>query len=39
VVERTLEQADTSAVRDLDSLVAADAAARGIASEQLGKIS
>lgn len=39
VVERTLEQADTSAVRDLDSLVEADAAARGIASEQLGKIS
>jgi 1-deoxy-D-xylulose-5-phosphate reductoisomerase len=38
VVERALEQADTSAVRDLDSLVAADAAARGIASEQLGKI-
>ena len=39
VVERTLEQADTSAVGDLDSLVEADAAARGIASEQLGKIS
>ena len=39
VVERALEQADTSAVRDLDSLVEADAAARGIASEQLGKIS
>jgi 1-deoxy-D-xylulose-5-phosphate reductoisomerase len=38
VVERALEQADTSAVRDLDSLVEADAAARGIASEQLGKI-
>ena len=38
VVECTLERADTSAVGDLDSLVEADAAARGIASEQLGKI-
>jgi len=39
VVERTLEQADTSLMRDIDSLVEADAAARSIAAEQLGKVS
>ncbi len=39
VVERTLEQADTAAVRDLDSLVEADRAAREIATAKLGKIS
>ncbi len=37
VVERTLERADASPVPDLDSLVEADAAARKIATEQLGK--
>lgn len=39
IVERTLERADTSPLRDIDSLVEADAAARGIATEQLGKAS
>jgi 1-deoxy-D-xylulose-5-phosphate reductoisomerase len=39
VVERTLERADTSPARDLDSLVEADRAAREIAAEQLGKAS
>jgi 1-deoxy-D-xylulose-5-phosphate reductoisomerase len=39
VVERTFEQADTSAVCDLDSLVEADAAARALATQQLGKVS
>ena len=39
VVERALERADTSAPRDLDSLVEADRAARAIATEQLGKAS
>jgi 1-deoxy-D-xylulose-5-phosphate reductoisomerase len=39
VVERTLERADTAAVRDLDSLVEADRAAREIATAKLGKIS
>jgi 1-deoxy-D-xylulose-5-phosphate reductoisomerase len=39
VVERTLERADTSPVRDLDSLVEADRAAREIATGELGKIS
>jgi 1-deoxy-D-xylulose-5-phosphate reductoisomerase len=38
VVERTLERADSSPVHDLESLVEADAAARRIATEQLGKI-
>ncbi len=39
VVERTLEHADTSPLRDIDALVEADGAARGIALEQLGKVS
>jgi 1-deoxy-D-xylulose-5-phosphate reductoisomerase len=39
VVERTLECADSSPVHDLEALVEADAAARGIAIDQLGKIS
>ncbi|HEY4975940.1 MAG TPA: 1-deoxy-D-xylulose-5-phosphate reductoisomerase [Gaiellaceae bacterium] len=39
VVARTFEQADTSAVCDLDSLVEADAAARALATQQLGKVS
>jgi 1-deoxy-D-xylulose-5-phosphate reductoisomerase len=39
VVERTLKQADTSPVPDIDSLVEADGAARSIAVEQLGKVS
>src|SRR5450830_244708 len=39
VVERTLERADTAPARDLESLVEVDAAARGIAIDQLGKIS
>jgi len=38
VVERTLEQADTSPPHDLDSLVEADRAAREIATNQLGKV-
>ena len=39
VVERTLERADTSSPRDLDTLVEADRAARKIATSELGKIS
>jgi len=39
VVERTLEQADTSPVTDLDALVEADRAAREIATGELGKVS
>jgi 1-deoxy-D-xylulose-5-phosphate reductoisomerase len=38
VVERTLERADASPAPDLESLVEVDAAARRIATDQLGKV-